>query len=85
MFKVYWKLEWNVYCYIFFVIFVGWLICLLIGFFFKLGNGLLELFVMELDIDGVVFGFGDGVFIVLIGFVGVSWLFIWLFLFMVVV
>ncbi|EDN7451537.1 hypothetical protein F3332_09220, partial [Listeria monocytogenes] len=82
MLKAHWKLEWNAHRYIFFATFVGWLICLLIGLFSKLGNGLLEPLVMDSDIDGVVFASGDGVFIALIGFVGASWILIWLLLFL---
>lgn len=37
---------------------------------------------MDSDIDGVVFASGDGVFIALIGFVGASWILIWLLLFL---
>ncbi|HAA6221782.1 TPA_asm: hypothetical protein GGB32_13980 [Listeria monocytogenes] len=82
MLKAHWKLEWNAHRYIFFATFVGWLICLLIGLFSKLGNGLLEPLVMDSDIDVVVFASGDGVFIALIGFVGASWILIWLLLFL---
>ncbi len=67
---------------LFFATFVGWLICLLIGLFSKLGNGISESLVMESNVDGAIFNSGEDVFIALIGFVGASWLIIWLLLFL---
>ncbi|MBF2451944.1 hypothetical protein [Listeria welshimeri] len=82
MLKAHWKLEWNAHRYIFFATYLGWIICLLIGLFFKLGKGLSEPLMLETGMDGAVFVSGDSVFTALIEIVGSSWLLIWLVLFL---
>ncbi|MBF2656511.1 hypothetical protein IBB73_12085 [Listeria seeligeri] len=81
MLKAHWKLEWHAHRYWFIATFSSWLICLLIGLFYKLSQGAVTPVEISLDLNGAAFTSGDNVFLTLIFFIEGSWLFIWLILF----
>lgn len=81
MLKAHWKLEWNAHRYWFIAAFSGWMVCLLVGLFYKLGKGALQPVVINLGSDGAIFTAGDDIFLTLLRIIGGSWILIWLLLF----
>ncbi|MGC7134491.1 hypothetical protein AABM06_12870 [Listeria ivanovii] len=81
MLKAHWKLEWNAHRYWFFATFSGWLICLFVGLFYKLGKGITTPVGISVENTGVSFVLGDDFLLSLLSIIGGSWLIIWLLLF----
>lgn len=81
MLKAHWKLEWHAHRCWFIATFSSWLICLLIGLFYKLSQGVITPIVIGSDLTESVFNSGDDTILSLITFIGSSWLIIWLLFF----